>query len=140
MNTKPMGSEREREIGVTKHGWFGELEKRTGEEKYPQCFEVTPRLVVRHLRVGRLPSLKLASNLLGPRVGPSGIPGMTGCLSGIAYALPLRPTLPSHFLNLSSPTPPHSTPHTHTHIYAHTPPTRLLSHCAAISIAGSKEI
>lgn len=39
---------------------------------YPRCFEVTPRLIVRHLRVGRLPGLKLASNLLSLRMSPPG--------------------------------------------------------------------
>lgn len=112
--------EREWEEGVTKPGRFGELEKEDREEKYPQCFEVTLRLVVRHLRVGHLPSLKLASNLLSLRVGPSGIPGMTGCLSGIAYG----PPLPSLFLNLS-PFPTHK--HTHIHTNTYLPPDFLLT-------------
>lgn len=107
------------------------IKKENRQGKYPQCFEVTLRLVVRHLRVGQLPSPKLASNLLGPRVGPPGIQGVTGCLSGIAYA----PPLPLLSFSLSQSKPP--LPHTR----IHTTPTRLLSHCTlAISIAGSKEI
>lgn len=60
---------------VAKPLFFSAGEERKGKrggQNIGGVFEVTPRLAERHLRVGRSPTIKLASNLLGLHVGPLG--------------------------------------------------------------------